>query len=258
MKRNLILTLFLGLAFSAAAQSQYHDVVGGDTIYTLARRYNVSQEDLMAANGLEDPRSLRVGMRLRIPAAYEEYRAERGDSLWAIARRFDTTVEELRRLNDLGADYVLRIGDVLRVPGTVVSDEPDGSGGQDHSATPAQVAAATSVVWPHPGRRSTLEGRLSGVEIAGAPGDEVRAVASGVVRFAQSFGIYGKVVIIQSTSGYYYLYGGNDVISVSSGERVVAGDVLGILGRVGAAPARAVFSVWHNSQFVDPETAPRG
>jgi LysM repeat protein len=44
-----------------------HLVIQGDTLYSLSRRYGVSQAALMAANGLASPRELRAGMRLRLP-----------------------------------------------------------------------------------------------------------------------------------------------------------------------------------------------
>lgn len=44
-----------------------HLVIQGDTLYSLSRRYGVSQTALMAANGLASPGELRAGMRLRLP-----------------------------------------------------------------------------------------------------------------------------------------------------------------------------------------------
>lgn len=47
-----------------------HTVIAGETIYHIAQQYGVSVGRLMAANGLGDPRELRVGERLVIPGAY--------------------------------------------------------------------------------------------------------------------------------------------------------------------------------------------
>lgn len=45
-----------------------HTVRGGETVYSLARRYGVDASLVMGANRLRDPRALKSGMRLRIPA----------------------------------------------------------------------------------------------------------------------------------------------------------------------------------------------
>ena len=47
-----------------------HVVVAGKTIYHIANEYGVSVGRLMVANGLSDPRELRVGQVLTIPGAY--------------------------------------------------------------------------------------------------------------------------------------------------------------------------------------------
>lgn len=47
-----------------------HVVVAGDTVYRIANEYGVGIARLMAANGLSNPRELRVGQVLTIPGAY--------------------------------------------------------------------------------------------------------------------------------------------------------------------------------------------
>ena len=47
-----------------------HVVVAGETVYHIANEYGVSVGRLMTANGLSDPRELRVGQVLTIPGAY--------------------------------------------------------------------------------------------------------------------------------------------------------------------------------------------
>ncbi len=57
---------------SAASQRPVtHVVVAGDTLYRIAHEYGVGVARLMAANGLSDPRELRVGESLTIPGAYQ-------------------------------------------------------------------------------------------------------------------------------------------------------------------------------------------
>jgi murein DD-endopeptidase MepM/ murein hydrolase activator NlpD len=56
---------------SAASQRPAtHVVVAGDTVYRIANEYGVSVGRLMTANGISDPRQLRVGEVLTIPGAY--------------------------------------------------------------------------------------------------------------------------------------------------------------------------------------------
>lgn len=54
-------------AAEPAATGLTHVVQPGDSVYRIALRFDVSQESLMKANGIDDPRRLRVGTRLTIP-----------------------------------------------------------------------------------------------------------------------------------------------------------------------------------------------
>lgn len=48
-----------------------HLVQPGETLYRISKRYGVSAESLMRANGISDPRELRVGASLVVPGLYE-------------------------------------------------------------------------------------------------------------------------------------------------------------------------------------------
>lgn len=53
---------------TATGGQQIHTIVSGDTFTTLARRYGVSIDAIMAANPDADPRRLRVGQQITIPS----------------------------------------------------------------------------------------------------------------------------------------------------------------------------------------------
>lgn len=56
-------------AAAAAAAGTSHTVVAGDTLWRIASKYKVSTDALMKANGIDDPKKLKLGMTLKIPAA---------------------------------------------------------------------------------------------------------------------------------------------------------------------------------------------
>jgi murein DD-endopeptidase MepM/ murein hydrolase activator NlpD len=57
-----------------------HVVAPGETVYHIATEYGVSVGRLMAANGLSDPRELRVGQVLTIPGTYRAVSLGRASS----------------------------------------------------------------------------------------------------------------------------------------------------------------------------------
>lgn len=99
-----------------------HIVQPGDTIQVLARRFGLTPEALMEANGLRRPR-IRPGDSLRIPRAEpphrrvpaSRYTVRQGDSLARIARRHRVSVEDIQAANELRRT-TLRPGEQLWVP----------------------------------------------------------------------------------------------------------------------------------------------
>lgn len=60
-------TRLIAASAGSAATGESYVVRAGDSVWRIATRYGVPQEDLMKANGIDDPRKMRVGMELRIP-----------------------------------------------------------------------------------------------------------------------------------------------------------------------------------------------
>ncbi|MDN5331409.1 MAG: hypothetical protein PWP45_634 [Tepidanaerobacteraceae bacterium] len=92
--------------------------------------------------------------------------------------------------------------------------------------------------WPVSGRITSRFGSRggefhTGLDIANATGTPVRAANSGVVTFAGRNGGYGKLVIINHGGGFETYYAHLNTISVSVGEKVSRGQVLGTVGTTG-------------------------
>jgi LysM repeat protein len=89
---------------SADASAERYSIQRGDNLVEIARRYDVSIEDLQSWNSL-DGSQITAGQFLTIrsnsstPAG--RYRIRRGDTLEDIAKRFGVTVDQLRAWNGL-------------------------------------------------------------------------------------------------------------------------------------------------------------
>lgn len=89
-------------------------VNSGDTLYSIAKKFNISVNKLKEYNNLNS-NLLNVGQKLLIPIGEDTtYVVRSGDTLYKIAKEFNTTVSELRKLNNLAND-ILSIGQILIV-----------------------------------------------------------------------------------------------------------------------------------------------
>ncbi len=88
-------------------------VNSGDTLYSIAKKYNVNVNELMEFNNLNN-NMIGIGEEILIPKSknYITYFVRTGDTLNSIANKFNTTVENIMQTNNLNTSDVT-IGQLL-------------------------------------------------------------------------------------------------------------------------------------------------
>jgi murein DD-endopeptidase MepM/ murein hydrolase activator NlpD len=173
----------------------------GENLYRIALRYGVSVEDLARTNGIEDPRELRVGMRLQIPV---------GPSA------------------DLGGEPEL---------GCPTASESERRAVQAAARADSDLAFE----WPARGTLTTCfqgpgVGRdHEGLDIAAPPGTPVHAAEAGKVIYSGRLGAYGNVVVVKHAGRYSTVYAHNARNLVSEGSFVEKGQEIAVVGATGNA-----------------------
>ncbi len=90
-----------------------------------------------------------------------------------------------------------------------------------------------------------------GLEIQAAAGTAVRAVYAGRVAFADRYGPYGRIVILDHGEHYYTVSGNLASLEVKVGADVAAGERIGTVGNEGQG-AMLYFEIRHGSQTIPP------
>ena len=108
-----------------------YEVVSGDTLYSISRKYDVDIQTIRDINNLSN-NNLSIGTLLKIPidvnpgtGDYSTYIVKSGDNLYRISKLFNMSVSDLKKINDLDNDS-LYVGQVLRVVDNNIDTNLDG------------------------------------------------------------------------------------------------------------------------------------
>ncbi len=240
-----------------------HVVAKGETLFGLSRQYGVTVDDLLAANKLSAGYVLKIGDTLIVPGMKLAENASPpplsipsttlaltpASTTTTIAAKTITTISPAVKATTTTS--VAKTAAKPEVPAATYVPMPDPVKTQDR-------AVDMKLDWPVPGKAMYLDGKLEGIMIRVKPGEMAKAVASGTVVSAGPSRGFNQVAFIQAKSGYVYVYGGNEALSVKTGDVVASGREIGRIGldAKDGSPI-AYFFVFRNGQPIDPALAPR-
>jgi LysM repeat protein len=150
-----VVILLLAGVTTAFAQNQTYLVQPGDTLFSIARSFGLTVQQIAAANGITNPALIYAGQVLIIPGGGGSpppgnpgpvtYTVQPGDTLFYISLRFGTTVNALVTLNGIANPDVLYVGQILVISGGSGQPPPTQSPPTQPHSPPTDV---TYVVQP--------------------------------------------------------------------------------------------------------------
>ena len=266
-----------------------YTVRNGDTLSGIAERFSLKGTELpgwelIAASNKPDITDvddfIQPGQKLRIPNRPGiVHTILFGETVGDLADVFDVTSASIASSNGLANRDLLTIGQVLLIPdpkraaappppdpgpsisSSAAAPEPTPRPEPAQSANASGPVSSSGFVWP-----ITAAVRITnymsarhplGIDmgLGHAPGTPVRAVADGKVVFAGGNACcsYGLYVIVDHENGLKTLYAHLSRLSVTNGQRVDQGDVLGPSGSTGySTGVHLHFEVHRNGTRVNP------
>lgn len=218
-----------------------YTVKAGDTLYSIAKRSEITVDELRRLNSLDSSAVLKIGQNLKVPA------------------QSGATAQSGSAAQNAGSSSS---GLALSVPDTSSSARDNLSliGSDKDPRAYSKKNGDTSLVWPVKASEVVyVAGRISGVALTGAKNEHVTAIRSGTVMFSGIYRGFGQVVFVQSANGLIYVYTGLDTLAVTKGQKVNYGQQLGIIGSDPISGKSLInVMVFKNGSPMDPAKAPRG
>ncbi|KTD41601.1 peptidoglycan DD-metalloendopeptidase family protein [Legionella parisiensis] len=193
----------------------------GDTLFSIAFRYDTNYRTLARLNHINPPYSLRVGQVIRLQGII------------------------IPRHRKITRPATARHYYVAPARTSVI-----------YSPANRYARSTSGWLWPVSGRVTTSfipEQGKKGINIACRKGEKVIAAANGVVAYAGSgLAGYGNLIIIKHNHEYLTAYGNNARIMVSEGQQVKAGQIIGIAGVIDRKYTGVHFEIRRSGVPVNP------
>lgn len=127
----------------SAAQQQYksHSVAKGETVYSIAKQYNISEETIYNLNP-DSRNELKLNSVLIVPSNsaissgtnkndYRNHRVKKKETLFGIAQLYNVSVDDIKKLNKELYSRELKNGERILIPAASKTTEIIGSGKQN-------------------------------------------------------------------------------------------------------------------------------
>ncbi len=220
----------------------YHAVQIGDTVSTIARKFNISINTILWANNLSAFSLIRPGDKLMIlPYSGIMYTVKSGDTVSKIAKTYKIEENKILSCNDLASG--LKAGQKIILPGaskitTVATPKTSYTGISaitNLAKAPGASDSGDKMLWPTVGHRITqyYSWRHTGVDIGNKTGTPLYAADAGTVEFAGWNTGYGYNIVINHGGGIKTRYAHASKLFVKAGDQVDRGENIAAMGSTG-------------------------
>jgi len=255
-------------------QERYYVVEPGDTLNRIAQKFGHTWQEVAAWNNMSDPNALAVGQSIRVSPPSGVTAGSNGVTVTPITSGgpsigatpssptpVPSPVEQGPALKQGPLATVVPYSDPAWASANAPASQPavappaTTTAGTATATAPAASGGSADWLWPSDGRVLSEfgSGKTKGIDIAGKPGDDVRASAGGRVVYAGA-GLrgYGKLVIIKHDADFLSAYAHNRSLLVKEGQSVSKGQKIAELGSTDADRPKLHFEIRRRGKPVDP------
>lgn len=246
-----------------------HSVEEGETLSSIALRYNLSLDTLLWENNLSENSIVKPGDKIKIlPVDGVRHKVKKGETIFTIGKTYGLDSTQAQAIvnypfNEFQDDenFTLTVGQFLMVPDgvkpSVQQVAPRRPLAVQFTPNAGSVSGSGSFVWPASGRiTQAYRFYHKAIDIASSGGGSILAADSGTVVLAgwpDNSG-YGNRIMIDHGNGYITLYAHLSVVQVQAGQTVNRGAVIGQMGSTGRSTGTHLhFEIRNNGVLENPQ-----
>jgi lipoprotein NlpD len=228
----------------------------GDSLARIAQHHHCSVKQLQTWNGLKASSRLKLGQVLHV-ASPETVRAVNAANAAAKAAAASSPAASVaaRQAVATASGAMQSPSQAAQAAQSAQSPALSAAEAREVAQQAARHANGVALAWPAGGRvvEGFQPGETRGIEIAGKPGDPVRAAADGKVMYAGTgLNSYGSLIIVQHNKDFLTAYSHNRKLLVKTGDIVAQGQQIAEMGDENNSRVSVGFELRRDGKPIDP------
>ncbi len=219
--------------------SGFHVVKKGETLYSIAWRYNKDFKEVASWNRIKSPYTIFPNQVIRLkPLPNQKVATKKAEPLQTQTIKTPVSQQPSAATQKTTPKKPVTTSEKTKL-----------------AKKPALPAGQVKWSWPTLGKivKSNSPTSKKGIDISGKPGQTIKAAAEGDVVYSGSglFG-YGKLIIIKHNETYLSAYAYNSKLLVKEGDRVKSGQTISYMGQDHSGRTVLHFEIRKNGKPINP------
>ena len=240
----------------------------GDNLFSISRRFNISIQELIKVNKIQEPYKIFPNQSIFIPLN-QMHKIVKGETLYSISRYYETTVFTLAKYNNIKNISNIKVGKELIIPKKrekikKIKKNWDSNFKKekiDNSKIVILGDKKTSkFIWPVKGKLLSKYGKSKegfyndGINIDSKKGTKVMSSQAGkVIYCGNEIPGYGNLILIKHSKNWITAYAHLNEVFTEKGKNVSKGEIIGSVGNTGNVRSPQLhFEIRKGKESVNP------
>lgn len=246
-----------------------YKVKKGDNLFSISRRFNISIQELIKVNKIQEPYKIFPNQRFFIPRN-KMHIVVKGETLYSISRYYETTVFTLAKYNNIKNVNNIKVGKELIIPKRSEKIKKIKNKKWDSNLKKKKIENSKIVIlrdkktskfiWPVKGKLLSKYGKSKegfyndGINIDSKKGTKVMSSQAGkVIYCGNEIPGYGNLILIKHSKNWITAYAHLNEVFTEKGKKVSKGEIIGSVGNTGNVRSPQLhFEIRKGKESVNP------
>ena len=246
-----------------------YKVKKGDNLFSISRGFNISIQELIKVNKIQEPYKIFPNQSIFIPQN-QMHIVVKGETLYSISRYYETTVFTLAKYNNIKNVNNIKVGKELIIPKRSEKIKKIKSKKWDSNFKKKKIENNKNVIlrdkktskfiWPVKGKLLSKYGKSKegfyndGINIDSKKGTKVMSSQAGkVIYCGNEIPGYGNLILIKHSKNWITAYAHLNEVFTEKGKNVSKGEIIGSVGNTGNVRSPQLhFEIRKGKESVNP------